>query len=273
MAMDRTNDPFSPNSGFRVDGGVEHASTFTGSDYRYNRATADGAAFYQIRRRGSIGAHLRAGWVRPLGSTAQAVGVTADVGDAILHPRKRFYAGGSHSVRGFGENQLGPRVLTIPIAVLQGHDTTNAACVSGTDVTACNPTLATLKDRDFEPRPLGGNFVLEGSVEAHFPIWQALIGAAFVDAGMVRQQTNPTLPRSRAAVTPGIGVRYRSPVGPIRADIGFNPGRSESLPVVTENIVNGQRTLVTLQQRRTYAPTSGSMLNRMVLHLSIGEAF
>src|SRR6476646_4696913 len=159
MAMDRTNDPFSPNSGFRVDGGVEHASTFTGSDYRYNRATADGAAFYQIRRRGSIGAHLRAGWVRSLGSTAQAVGVTADVGDAILHPRKRFYAGGSHSVRGFGENQLGPRVLTIPIAVLQGHDTTNAACVSGTDVTACNPTLASLKDRDFEPRPLGGNFV------------------------------------------------------------------------------------------------------------------
>jgi outer membrane protein insertion porin family/translocation and assembly module TamA len=273
-SMDRTNDPFSPNTGFRTDATLEHASTFTASDYRYNRAEGEAAGFYQIRRRGAFGAHIHVGWVRPLGSTAQAVGVTTNLGDAILHPRKRFYAGGSHSVRGFGENQLGPRVLTIPIAVLQGHDTTNAACVSGTDVTACNPNAGNLKDRDFEPRPLGGNFVLEGSVEARFPVWQDLMGAVFVDAGMVRQQTNPALPRTTAAITPGFGARYRSPVGPIRADIGFNPGRRESLPVVTEKIVNGQRTLVTLQQRRSYAPAQGGgLLNRLVLNLSIGEAF
>jgi hypothetical protein len=90
----------------------------------------------------------------------------------------------------------------------------------------------------------------------------------------VSQRTNPNLPRRRTALTPGFGFRYRSPVGPIRADIGINPGRSESLPVVTESIVNGQKTLVTLQQRRIYAPNGGSgILNRMVLHLSIGEAF
>ena len=35
-------------------------------------------------------------------------------GDDVLHPRKRFYAGGSQSVRGYGENQLGPRILTLP---------------------------------------------------------------------------------------------------------------------------------------------------------------
>jgi outer membrane protein assembly factor BamA len=201
------------------------------------------------------------------------VGLSASVGDGVLHPRKRFYAGGSHSVRGFGETQLGPRVLTVPIGVLQTHDSSNVGCLTGTDVTSCNPNAANLKDRDFVPRPLGGNFVVEGSVEARFPIWQDFLGAVFVDAGMVSQRTNPALPRRRAAITPGFGVRYRSPVGPIRADIGVNPGRPESLPVVTENIVNGQRTLVTLQQRRTYSPTSGSLLNRMVLHLSIGEAF
>jgi len=116
--------------------------------------------------------------------------------------------------------------------------------------------------------------VIEGSVEARFPVWRDLMGAVFVDAGMVRQQTNPTLARSKAAITPGFGVRYHSPVGPIRADIGFNPGRTESLPVVTESIVNGQRTLVTLQQRRTYSPAGGGgVFRRMVLHLSIGEAF
>lgn len=272
--IDRTNDPFSPTTGFRAYGNVEHASSFTVSDFRYNRATLDGAAFMPVRRRGAIGARMRVGWVNSLGSTTQAVGIATSVGGGVLHPRKRFYAGGSHSVRGFGENQLGPRVLTIPITSLQSADTSNLACTSGTDVTACNPNVGTLKDRDFEPRPLGGNFVVEGSVETRFPVWQQLLGAVFVDAGMVSQRTNPTLAKKRAAVTPGFGFRYRSPVGPIRADIGFNPGTTESLPVVTENIVNGQKTLVTLQQRRIYAPTSRhGILGRMVLHLSIGEAF
>ncbi|MDQ6690370.1 MAG: BamA/TamA family outer membrane protein [Gemmatimonadota bacterium] len=273
-SIDRTNDPFSPNRGFRVYGSVEHASALTASDFRYNRATADGAAFMQVRKRGAIGVHARVGWVNSLGSTSQAVGVSATVGDGILHPRKRFYAGGSHSVRGFGENQLGPRVLTIPVATLQSNDTLNVACASGTDVTACDPNGNNLKDRDFVPRPLGGNFVVEGSVEARFPVWQQLIGAVFVDAGMVSQRTAPTLPKRRGAITPGFGVRYSSPVGPIRADIGINPGARESLPVVTENLVNGQKTLVTLQQRRIYAPTrGGGILNKLVLHLSIGEAF
>jgi outer membrane protein insertion porin family len=272
-SIDRTNDPFSPNTGFRANGSVEHASAFTASDFRYNRATVDGAAFYKLRTRGAIGAHARIGWVNALGSTAQAVGVSLGMNDGILHPRKRFYAGGSHSVRGYGENQLGPRVLTVPIGVLQSHDSLNVACTSGTDVTLCNPN-AGLLNRDFEPRPLGGNFVVEGSVEVRFPLWQQLFGAAFVDAGMVKQSTNPDLARTKSAITPGFGFRYRSPVGPIRADIGINPGGSETLPVVTENIVNGQRTLVTLQQRRVYSPTQGGgILNRMILHLSIGEAF
>jgi outer membrane protein insertion porin family len=272
-SIDRTNDPFSPNTGFRANGSLEHASTFTASDFRYNRATVDGAAFYKLRKRGAIGAHMRIGWVNALGSTAQAVGVTLGSDDGILHPRKRFYAGGSHSVRGYGENQLGPRVLTVPIGVLQSHDSLNVACTSGTDVTSCDPN-AGLLNRDFEPRPLGGNFVIEGSVEARFPVWQQLFGAVFVDAGQVRQKTSPDLPRSKAAITPGFGFRYRSPVGPIRADIGINPGGSETLPVVTEKIVNGQRTLVTLQQRREYSPTQGGgIMNRMILHLSIGEAF
>ena len=144
--IDRTNDPFSPNRGFRANGSVEHASAFTISDFRYNRASADGAAFYQVRRRGVIGAHARIGWVSPLGSADQALGVAGTVGGNVLHPRKRFYAGGSHSVRGFGENQLGPRVLTVPIGNLQRNDSLNVACTSGTDVTTCDP--AVLKDRE-----------------------------------------------------------------------------------------------------------------------------
>jgi outer membrane protein assembly factor BamA len=251
----------------------------TMSDFRYNRATADAAGFMPVRKRGVIAAHARVGWVRSIESTREAVGVGASFGSGILHPRKRFYAGGSHSVRGYGENQLGPRVLTISVTSLQRSDTLNLLCRSGSDVTTCDPNAARLEDRDFDPRPLGGNFVVEGSVEARFPVWRSLIGAAFIDAGLVQQRANPDfpgLPTRRAAITPGFGGRYRSPVGPIRADIGFNPGRTESLPVVTENLLNGQKTLVTLRQRRVYSPTRdgfGGILSRMVLHLSIGEAY
>src|ERR1700686_3418711 len=148
--IDRTNDPFSPTTGFRGNGSVEQASSFTLSDFRYNRATVDGAAFMPVRKRASIGAHARIGWVNSLGSTSQAVGIATSIGGGVLHPRKRFYAGGSHSVRGFGENQLGPRVLTIPVTTLQAQDSSNVACTSGTDVTTCNPNAGTLRDRDFE---------------------------------------------------------------------------------------------------------------------------
>jgi outer membrane protein assembly factor BamA len=211
------------------------------------------------------------GFVRALGSANEAIGI-ADGEQSLIHPRKRFYAGGSQSVRGYGENQLGPRVLTVSIDVLQRNDTTNVLCTSGADVTACDPNAGTLADRDFDPRPLGGTFLVEGSVEARFPVWKGLIGAAFIDAGLLQRRRIGSLPTRRAAITPGFGARYKSPVGPIRADIGFNPGTTESLPVVTENVVNGQRTLVTLQQPRIYSPARG-ILRRMVLHLSIGEAF
>ena len=67
---------------------------------------------------------------------------------------------------------------------------------------------------------------------------------------------------------------YRAP--DLRFAIYATNGTTESLPVVTENVVNGQKTLVTLQQRRIYSPTRegfGGILSRMVLHLSIGEAY
>jgi outer membrane protein insertion porin family len=271
-SVERTNDPFEPTHGLRATVDAEHASSITASDFRYNRASADGAAFRPFRKRGALGAHLRLGWVHALASTGEAVGIGSDTD--VLHPRKRFYAGGSRSVRGYGENQLGPRILTVPASTLRRG---TAGCPEATPITACDPNAASLKDRDFEPRPLGGNIVAEGSVELRFPLYgDKVLGATFIDAGYVSQRVNPDLPRSKAAITPGFGVRYLSPVGPIRVDFGINPALSETLPVVTEAVVNGQSRLVTLDQRRVYHPVRGGfngVLDRLTLHLSIGEAF
>jgi outer membrane protein assembly factor BamA len=163
-------------------------------------------------------------------------------------------------------------VLTIPNARLRRKD---PGCTEDVDITLCDPNAPDISRLDFEPRPLGGNIVAETSAEFRFPVWRQIMGAAFIDAGYVAQRQNPDLPKSKAAITPGFGVRYLSPVGPIRIDFGVNPGRTEDLPVVTETTVNGRTALVRLQKKRNFDVVAGKggFLDRLQIHLSIGEAF
>jgi outer membrane protein assembly factor BamA len=261
LATDKADDPFEPRRGYRARLDEEYASALTLSDFRYNRVSNEESLYLPLGRRSVLAGHLRLGYVNALGST-----VGAGVDDAILHPRKRLYLGGAMSVRGFGENQLGPHVLTIAPEVLRGTGT--QACPVTTLITQCDPNAAHVRNQDFDPRPIGGNQLVEGSVEYRFPVLGSFLGALFVDAGYLAQSTNPTLTRSAAAITPGFGVRYLSPAGPIRIDVGINPILSEKLPVVTQD----GDSLVTLVQRRTYSTGTG-LLSRLTLHLAIGEAY
>ena len=292
--VDRSDQPLNPSRGYTARGELEHASSLTVSDYRYNRAYAEGTLYARMGQKSAVFAsRLRLGFVRPL-----AGGGT--LGDAVLHPRKRFYAGGSQSVRGFGENQLGPRILTLPPAYLaHSHTSSGAPCdVMSTAIRFCDPndirdtvdfTKAAGPDK-FTPRPLGGTSLLEGSVEYRFPLpfYNNLAGAVFIDGAAVGERvldplgkgvsTLADLVRGTAAITPGFGVRYLSNVGPIRVDFGFNPSRAENLAVVTEIVRNGKRELVPLETPYRYAPiTAGNgirgIFDRFILHLSIGQAY
>lgn len=93
----------------------------------------------------------------------------------------RFFAGGAGSVRGFPLNRLGPLN----------------------------------KDGD----PIGGMSLIEGSAELRFPLFGALGAVLFIDAGNVfRAPFTSRLADLRYAVGPGI--RYNTPVGPFRLDVG-----------------------------------------------------
>ena len=271
--VDRTNDAFSPSVGYRARGELEHASAFSGSDFRYNRVAVDGTVFRMFGMFGRdivLATHGRAGYVRGLSSTGDALNLLGEGSGEILHPRKRFYAGGSRSVRGYGENQLGPRILTISPRDLRGDPTDSVMrCPESVPITECDPNLADVND--FAPRPLGGNAVLEGNVEVRFPIWRAIGGVVFVDGALVGSENSLDLGRAAGAVTPGIGVRYRSPVGPIRVDVGYRPNSSETLKVVTATDEVGDRAIVQLDTPRRYA--RNKFTERLTLHLSIGEAF
>ena len=297
VQVDRSDQPLAPTRGYTARAEFEHASSFTVSDYRYNRAYAEGTLYSRLGWKSAVlASHLRVGFVRPLrgGGT---------IGDAVLHPRKRFYAGGSQSVRGYGENQLGPRILTLPRGFLEHAMTTSGGpCDVNSDaIRFCDPNTARdtalkdgafppLGDDKFTPRALGGTSLIEASIEYRFPLpfLANLGGAVFIDGAAVGERvqdplgagvkTLADLVRGTSAITPGFGVRYLSSVGPIRVDVGFNPSRAEDLAVVTEFVRNGHQEIIPLTTPKRYSPTGtstgiGKILNRFTLHLSIGQAY
>jgi len=101
---------------------------------------------------------------------------------------ERFYAGGIGSVRGYDRHNVGPRVEDV-----LGY--------GGRD-------------------PIGGRSLIEASVEIRRMLTQTLDLAIFADAGQVARNTL-TYPLDSLSYGSGIGVRYRTPVGPIRLDLAF----------------------------------------------------
>jgi outer membrane protein assembly factor BamA len=278
--LNRQNDPLEPSRGYTAQLRLEHASAYTGSSFRYNSVYLEGAAYRPVGSRSVLAAHSRVGFVRALASTRIAAGAGGEVTGDILHPRTRLYAGGARSVRGVGENQLGPRVLTLPpskLAVICPDLSGDA--IANCDLTRTDSAGNGLQDRDFTPRPLGGRALIEGSVEFRFPIWRQVFGATFVDGALLGQGSLETATKGAGAITPGVGIRYISPVGPIRVDLGLNPTLPEDLPVITQvKGADGQYRIVQLQNQWRYNPTKGAagitgVLRRLTLHLSIGEAY
>ncbi|HEX5831398.1 MAG TPA: BamA/TamA family outer membrane protein [Gemmatimonadaceae bacterium] len=295
--INRADNVIAPTRGWVGQAALEHASRFTLSDYDYNRISVELAGYRPLG--GAVLAGLvRGGWV---GAFGNPLDIDRDIlGGRILHPRTRFYAGGSRSVRGFEESQLGPRVLTIDPGLLEERGCTApfSFCPilnAGEPIpVGGDSAVPPLEDSDFDPRPTGGFTLLEASMELRFPVWGPLTGAVFVDGATLSAGDVRAFSNNFGAITPGFGVRYRSPVGPIRVDIGFGPtlfrpGYVEGLPVITEAGTDGDTRLVRVNDRardpaaaafdvREYAPGRGDsfwtrLLNSSVLHLSIGEAY
>lgn len=116
-------------------------------------------------------------------ATRLKLGGIEPYGDSTNVPSNvRFFAGGAGSVRGFANNRLGPL--------------------------------------DLNGNPIGGNSLIEGSVELRFPITRTWGGALFVDFGNVFAPAL-TYSLSDLRYTGGAGIRYFTPVGPLRLDVAF----------------------------------------------------
>ncbi|MDX1492549.1 MAG: BamA/TamA family outer membrane protein [Longimicrobiales bacterium] len=287
LARDRSDDLLNPRRGYRALVDFEHAAAWTTSDFRYNRVVAEASRYVPV---GSVvlAGRIKGGWV---GSGGFAGLGDARAGATIVHPQKRFYTGGASSVRGFAQSNLGPRVLFATPARLLGRDQGFGWCAPEdlADLT-CDPADGT----SFQPRPTGGTRVLELNAELRFPV-AFLEGVVFGDAGQAWGR-DQSISLASLELTPGVGIRFPSPVGPIRVDLAYRFRGAESLSVVTEEVVaydparhqEGDRLSI-----RTAAGTDmvidwvstgalrtlsmpelfGSNDGGLQLHVSIGQAF
>ena len=287
---DASNSVFSPSRGFivRLDG--EIAASATGSAFQYARVAAEAASYMGLPGAWVLATHVRPGWAESL---ARAGG-EEQLG---LHPQRRFFAGGPNSVRGFAQSRLGPKILAVNGTELAAAVDSGGAGCNASDINAGTCDAQEVDPGDFDPRPTGGNLLLEGSVELRFPIWGPLRGVAFVDAGQV---WNDEVDAGSMAWTPGLGVRYFSPIGPIRIDIGYNPIGAEVLPVRATSVCvrvldeDGEEVdcvdpapgvyyrpglLANTNELNSLAPVSWEPrgdwydLDRFQIHFSIGQAF
>ncbi len=202
-----------------VEGGV--ASGAFGSEADFSRVLIKNSTYHAFFRNRSTGQGFvfarstTVGVENPFGSTVVLdPGDTATSSETLVPLPERFYSGGGNSHRGFGLNQAGPR----------------------------DP---------FTGFPVGGSAVFLNSLEMRFPnvripYLQDNIGfTIFHDMGNVfarPQEMLPSLARfhqpdrqfcfqdvthlqcnyNYASHAIGLGVRYQTPIGPLRFDFGYN---------------------------------------------------
>jgi translocation and assembly module TamA len=164
----------------------------------------------------------------------------------------RFYGGGANSMRGFSERRLSP-LLEAP--------------APGT-----NPPVT-------ETVPIGGNGMFTGSLETRYSILANLRVAGFVDVGQVTSGlfSFGDLPSVLWAV--GVGLRYLTPIGPIRVDLSRRLPFGTLPALYTTNaagsIVRVPSYPVDESCFGLFAPQPNTPVSdgACVLQISIGEAF
>lgn len=296
LSTSRTDALLNPTRGWTLRVELEAAGGTTGSDFAYRRWVSDGAVYKEVSPGWVFATRLRAGSV----SAGEFAGLSQQVDQvrSIVHPQKRFFAGGANTVRGYSQNQLGPRVLAIEVGRLVrwgGEDDVEPACAAQ-EVLALSCDASGLGSLNGElPRPTGGSALMVANAELRFPIsTTAFQGAAFMDVGQVWANGSDIAP-STLEWTPGLGVRYFSPLGPIRVDLGYRLASAQQLRVVTQQLRPfdplrddaGSRVVIREGETIDFVRSSQlalltpavpfddqlGFLQRLQFHLSIGQAF
>ncbi len=241
----RVNSQIDPTRGSIASLEVTHSSKYIGSSSLQQFTRFGGAmAWYRpLSRNVVLSWRVKGGFI-----VSPNVDIASESG-AFIPPEQRFYAGGPNDVRGFDRNELGPVVYVIPQTAVSNPDSINADSVR---------VAAT-----------GGNSIAVANVEVRVPspvLSSRLRLAAFVDAGGVWTRGG----NERTAVirvTPGLGLRIATPLGPARLDVAYNPYK---LQPGTLFEFDDQGNLTPVQGQGSYIlPRKG----KFTFHIAVGQAF
>ena len=189
VGYDRSNSLLDPTRGFRLKAFVNPETSLREPGQPYIRNIFDGSAYYPVKDNIVIAGRARAGSI-----------YGAELSE--LAPSRRLYAGGGGSVRGFGFQELGPRV-----------EVANPKFDPDDPDEKDDPTIFV---------PTGGRSLVEFALEGRYRFGNyGVVG--FVDAGQVYHSQTPRLNDMRIGV--GVGGRLYTNFGPLRADIAMPLGR------------------------------------------------
>ncbi len=184
FVQDRRDDPINSTRGMYNTVDAGIALKQFGSDSVFTRVLMRNSTYHPLGRRVVIARTLQFGYIQRLGGLSE------------IPLAERFFAGGAASNRAFPDNQAGPRDLETGF-------------------------------------PLGGSALLLHSTELRFPlIGDNLGGVLFHDMGNVYNDVQDVNLRFRQRNLQdfgymvhsfGFGFRYRTPIGPLRADFSLSP--------------------------------------------------
>ncbi|MFI4965994.1 MAG: autotransporter assembly complex family protein [Caulobacterales bacterium] len=168
MALDRSDDPLDPRRGWRVSARVEPTLLTGQGVLPYLKAQSQVSGYLPFDVQGNT---VLAGRIH--------LGAILNGSVADIPAPQRFFAGGGGSVRGFGFQEVGPRLA--------------------------------------DNTPEGGLSLLEASLEVRHRLTERWGLVAFLDAGAIGEAQTPSFRDLSVGV--GLGVRYNLGFGPIRVDV------------------------------------------------------
>ena len=243
---DRRDDPTDATKGMFNTFDLGLASGGWGSQADFARFLGQNSTYHRLGRSFILARTLQVGLIAPRGA-AQSPSTdfdSASTPDQRIPLSERFFGGGANSHRGFPVNQAGPR----------------------------DPTTGF---------PIGGGALFVNSFELRFPlIGENIGGVLFHDAGNIYSRFRRISFRSRQesitadgktvgyefdymAHAVGFGLRYRTPVGPLRLDLGYslNPPRFIGFEGSREELLTGGGMI------------SNQRLSSLQFHFSLGQRF
>ncbi len=263
-ALDLRDDPIQPTRGLLLTNSVQTALPVMGGSVVDVRVRPEIATFVPLDQKHKVvlASRFGVGMVFPQGYgealTRADEGETGDVDytDAdVVRDQHRllfraFYSGGPSSNRGYPYQRIGPQGtigFLIPTSLEeqcnQEFELRPGACI----------------------RPLGGFSMWEFSTELRYHAFQNWSFVAFIDASDVDTQV-ASFSLAEPHVSVGPGVRYLSPVGPIRVDLGY---RIPGLQHIRDNTYEPPD----VDEVAPYNRDTQQKYGGVALHILIGEAF